>query len=75
MLLTHALQDGSIVLVENAAEVTSPSLISILRRELSSSVGTSQLIKFNDNQVEFDQHFFCYICSQYSNPHFSPEVH
>jgi len=24
--------------------------------------------------IDFDENFFCYICSQYSNPHFTPEV-
>jgi dynein heavy chain, axonemal len=73
-LLQHAMQEGSIVLVEGAGEVTSESMLSIVRRELSRHAG-ALTIKFNDNQLELHANFMCYICSQYSNPHFTPEVH
>jgi hypothetical protein len=44
MVLQQSLQEGSIVVIENAGEVTNTSLLSILRREM----GMHRTMKFND---------------------------
>lgn len=71
--LEHALSLGNIVVIENAGEATDSSLLSILRREIS-EINREKVIKFNDKPIDFSDEFFCYVCSQYSNPHFTPEV-
>ena len=73
-LLQSAVQNGLTVIVENAGEITNNALLSIVRRETMPAHGEGLLLKFNDNQIEFDKDFYCYICSQFSNPHFNPEV-
>lgn len=47
--------------------------MSILKRELLVVQGDTY-IKFNDNQLYFDQDFRIYMFSMQSNPHFTPEV-
>jgi hypothetical protein len=57
-ILQRALQGGHTVIIENAGEVTDASLLSILRKD----IGAHSTIKFNDNMIDFDSAFFCYIC-------------
>ena len=68
-----ALQQGAIVLCENAGEVTHPALLSILRKDLTTIQG-ELYINYNDQNIEFDNDFRIYLFSHLSNPHFSPEV-
>jgi len=64
---------GQVVYCENAGEVTSPHLLSILRKDITNHQGYPRF-GFNDLQVEFDNDFRIYIFSHLANPHFSPEV-
>lgn len=72
-ILKLALDNGSIVLLENSWEVSESYMLQILRKELSDS-NMGSLITFGDSQTGYDENFRIYFFSQLPNPHLKPEV-
>lgn len=71
--LEPALMTGLIVICENLGDSIDPTLQSIAYKEIFEVKG-DKYIKFNDNQVEFNDSFRFFMFSSLSNPHFSPEL-
>eukprot|EP00928_Gymnodinium_smaydae_P068047 TRINITY_DN5109_c0_g5_i1.p1 TRINITY_DN5109_c0_g5~~TRINITY_DN5109_c0_g5_i1.p1 ORF type:complete len:4182 (+),score=1201.92 TRINITY_DN5109_c0_g5_i1:1381-13926(+) len=72
-LLEFAIANGEPVLIENIAETLDPLLDPLLKKEIA-KVGSMQMIRVGDSQVEFHKDFKLYLTSKLPNPHYSPEI-
>jgi dynein heavy chain len=61
------------VICENIGEYIDPAINSIVCKEIY-EVSGDKYIRFNDNQVEFNDNFKFFMISNLANPHFSPEL-
>lgn len=62
------------MIFEDFGEIVEPALTSVVYKDIQDVKG-EKYIKFNDNNMEFNDKFNLYIVTLLSNPHFSPEVH
>lgn len=59
--------------MENVGESFDSMMTAVINRELVEISG-EKYIKFNDNQVEYDEAFRFVMVSNLANPHFTPEL-
>jgi dynein heavy chain len=72
-IIEQAVVNGTVVLIEEVGETIDPSLNSILVRQFFTQGGRT-LLKFGDNELEYNTSFKLYMTTKLSNPHYLPEV-
>jgi dynein heavy chain, axonemal len=72
-VLENAITNGIPVMLEEIEESIDPSLNSVLSRSLYTQ-GTRTMMRFGDNDIEFNSRFKLYMTTKLSNPHYLPEV-
>lgn len=72
-ILENAITTGKPVLLENVGETVDSGFNSILERNIIKQKG-SQLIKFGDGLIEYNNNFKFYITTCMKNPHYLPET-
>ncbi len=71
--LETAIFQGATVICEGVGEVIEPAISSVVYRDIQEVKG-EKYIKFNDNQMEYNELFSLYLVTDLANPHFSPEL-
>lgn len=64
---------GATVICENISEIIDPAVNAIINKEILEIQG-DKYIKFNDEQVEYDENFRFFMITNQNNPHFTPEI-
>jgi dynein heavy chain, axonemal len=72
-VMENAITTGKPVLLENVGETIDSGFNSILERNIIKQKG-SQLIKFGDGLIEYNNNFRFYITTCLKNPHYLPET-
>lgn len=72
-LLENAITYGQPVLIEEVGETLDPALNPVLARTFHHQGGRI-LMKFGDNEIEYDINFKLYMTTKLSNPHYLPEI-
>lgn len=72
-ILENAITTGKPVLLENVGETVDSGFNSILERNIIKQKG-SQLIRFGDGLIEYNDNFRFYITTCMKNPHYLPET-
>ncbi|CAH0581624.1 unnamed protein product [Chrysodeixis includens] len=72
-IMENCLSGGHPIIVQNVGEVLDPSIAPILNKAVV-TIGTSQVIKFNDKMVAYNPAFRLYLTTKLGNPVYSPEV-
>lgn len=72
-ILELALRFGHAVLLQNVMEKLDPMLSPILNRAIIKQ-GGQNLIKFNENMINYDEKFRFYLTTKLPNPHYPPEI-
>ncbi|CAB3235275.1 unnamed protein product [Arctia plantaginis] len=72
-IMEGALSSGSPILVQNVGEVLDPSIAPILDKAIV-TIGSAQVIKFNDKMVTYNKNFRMYLTTKLGNPVYTPET-
>lgn len=65
--------NGVPVLIQDVEEILDPAIDSILSKSIQ-SVGGRNIIRFADNDIDYDYNFRLYMTSKLPNPNYLPEV-
>jgi len=71
--LEAAIQFGYPCLLENVAEDVDPALEPLLLKQVFKRANMN-VIKFGENEIEYNNDFRFYMTTKYRNPHYLPEV-
>lgn len=71
--MEFAIQNGSIVLIEDVQEQLDPGLDSILTKSIYKN-DNLDYINFGDRPLIYDKRFKLFITTKLPNPHFLPEI-
>lgn len=72
-ILENAITAGHPVLIEEVGESLDPSLNPVFAKSLYQQ-GPRVMMRFGENDVEYDANFKLYMTSKLANPHYMPEV-
>lgn len=62
-IMENCLSEGKPIIVQNVGEVLDPSIAPILTKAIV-TIGTSQVIKFNDKMVAYNPSFRLYLTTK-----------
>ena len=65
--------NGVPMLIQDVEEILDPAIDSILSKSIQ-SVGGRNIIRFADNDIDYDYNFRLYMTSKLPNPNYLPEV-
>lgn len=72
-ILENAITQGFPVLIEEVEETIDPSLNPVLARSFFIQGGRT-MMRYGDNDIEYDVNFKLYMTTKLSNPHYMPEI-
>lgn len=72
-ILENSIMNGRPVLLEEVGESIDPSLNPVLAQSFYTQ-GTRTMMRFGENDLEYNPNFKLYMTSKLSNPHYLPEV-
>ena len=68
-----AIQNGQVIIIENIGEDIEATMDPVLSRSIYKK-GRNFYVKFNSEELEYDQKFQLYLQTKLSNPHYKPEI-
>jgi dynein heavy chain len=71
--IEHAVQYGMPVLIQNVLEELDPALEPLMGKQIL-KVGSREVIRIGDKDLDYSHDFKLYITTKLSNPHYTPEI-
>ena len=71
--MRSAITNGYVVLIQDVDEALDPSIETILGKQYKESEGRT-LIRFGDQEIDFDKNFKLFITTKIPNPKYLPEI-
>lgn len=71
--MRSAITNGYVVLIQDVDEALDPSIETILGKQYKESEGRT-LIRFGDQEIDFDRNFKLFITTKIPNPKYLPEI-